>query len=93
MSVDAAGFLLLYPEFTPAGTALITAKIAEAEEQVSDTFATDRRDYIVALQTAAILAESPQGRNARLDPKGRNIYAERLQDEQWAHACAFNRIG
>lgn len=93
--MTAATFLTLYPEFSTATTALIELKIAEAELQTSDTWG-DRRDPIIlALTTAALLADAVQGRNARLDPgKGRrNIYAERLKTEREAHAALLNRIG
>jgi hypothetical protein len=90
--MTAAEFLAFYPEFSTAGTALIDVKIAEAEFRVSDTWGA-RRDTILALEVAANLADSVQGRNARLDAGKRNVYAERLKAEKAAFAALKNRIG
>jgi len=86
-------FIAFYPEFSTASATLIAVKIAEAEFRVSDAWG-DRRDTILALEVAANLADSPQGRMARVEPgPKRNIYSERLEREKRAFACAKNRIG
>lgn len=89
--MTASGFLALYPEFTSAGTTLIGIVIAEVDLLISDSWGA-KRDVILALSVAERLADSPQGRNARLDTK-RNIYSERLRALKQAHAVSANRIG
>lgn len=91
MAIAAATFLARYPEFSSAATALLNVELAAAELRISDNWGA-RRDEMVMLSTAAALADSPQGRNARLDPK-RNVYAERFNEELQAFCCMFNRAG
>lgn len=91
--LSVASLLVLFPELTPAGTTLLTAHIARAEQLVGDTWG-DKREYIVALQTATLVANSPQGRNARLaDANGVSTYSKELKDLQEQHCAALNRVG
>lgn len=88
--MTAADFLLYHPTFATAPTALINVKLAEAELFIGDTWG-DRREYMVALKAASFLADSPEGRNARLEPGG-NVYEKRLKDEAAMFNCMHNRI-
>jgi len=90
MSLD--DFLVRWPEFGSLDPDFAAAVLAEAEAQTSNTWGA-RYDEIVALTTASRLADSPQGRQARLSDPKRNIYQERLNQLRKAHACALNRIG
>jgi hypothetical protein len=66
MAVTVASFKVARPEFVKAGDAQITAALAFAELETSDTAFGDSRDYAVILKTADILAQSPAGRDSRL---------------------------
>lgn len=86
-------FIGLYPEFTSAPEPFVTVVIAECELLVSDTFGTQRL-LVLALTVAARLADSPQGRAARLESgQEPSWYAVRLKNLQRANAVSGLRIG
>lgn len=87
-----ARFLELWPEFASIDPDFANRVLAETELAVGDTWGA-RREEAVALTAAARLADSPQGRQARLADPRRNIYEERLATIRKAHACGLNRIG
>lgn len=98
MTVSVSSFLDAYPEFAKAGTTLLTAQLAQAELEVSDSWA-DRRDTVVMLTLADALANSPWGRDARMvtvDKAGRvstSTYGARLDDMRRAHGIRGSRLG
>jgi hypothetical protein len=66
MTATTADFIVAFPEFSKAPTAMLTAQLAFAEATVSDSWAEARRDFIVYLTLADTLACSPWGRDAQL---------------------------
>lgn len=96
MAVAAATFLVVYPEFGSLHTedaALVVAALAIAERRFGDAIPTAVRDDFVMLQCAAILANGPWGRNARLsDPKGNSQYATDLRERKKAFAFSRSRV-
>lgn len=91
--VTLENFIAWYPEFAQTNSDLLARSLAEAEVETSPDLLGDKRDTIVALRCAARLAESPQGRAARLSDAKGSIYRERLGDLIKGSACANNRIG
>ncbi len=89
-------FLDAYPEFVVADSqepALVPAKLAEAEKNVSDIWG-DKRDDIVGLTAAHLLAISPFGRNAKLSSeKGTSTWGDQLKARRRAFGCALGRQG
>jgi hypothetical protein len=94
--VTRADFLIAYPEFDVIGAEtpeLVDAKLAEAELFVSDTWG-GKRDQIVGLLAAHLLAVSPSGRNAKLSSSmGKSTYGVELKKRRVAFASALNRLG
>lgn len=91
MALALAEFLNKYPEFVSTDTDQVNAALAEAELLVGDTWGVDRRDSIVGLEAAHILAISPQGRAAKLSASdGSSTYQARLDKLKRAIACAHN---
>lgn len=86
-------FVAWYPEFAQTDSGLLARSLAEAEVETSPDLLGDKRDTVVALRCAARLAESPQGRAARLSDAKGSIYQVRLGDILVGSACANNRIG
>lgn len=89
-------FLAGYPEFVVIDSqepTIVPAKLIEAEQQVSDSWGV-KRDEIVGLTTAHLLAISPFGRTAKLSSsKGTSTWGEQLKARRRAFACALNRQG
>lgn len=89
-------FLETYPEFDVINReepTIVPAKLAEADRSVSDTWGA-KRDDIVGLTTAHLLAISPFGRNAKLSSSmGKSTWGEQLKQRRRAFACALNRQG
>ena len=84
-AVDNATFLVSYPEFAGAPTALLTAKLAQAARRTNadvyqtTTLAADA----VMLQAAILLLHSPQGRKMRADaPEQFVVWEYELQKAQ-----------
>lgn len=96
MAATVAGFLLCHPEFANAGTALLTAQLAQIELVVSDSFGA-QRDQVVYLSLADRLATSPSGRDARMlaGPEGSatSVYATELERLKRANAVRALRLG
>jgi len=93
MALTSTTFLVNYPEFANAGTTLIAAHITAQDVVVSDSWAADERDDIVALKVADALATSASGRNARMDdPSKATTYAIALRKREEIHACIRNRV-
>src|SRR5688572_19568087 len=94
MATSTAGFLAAYPEFSNAGTTLLTAQLAFAEAVVSDSFG-DQRDFVVYLTLADRLATSPSGRDARMttDEQPRSTYSVELERLKAANAVRALRMG
>ena len=84
-----------FPEFTPTDAAMVTAQLAAAELEVSDTWGDDQREEVIALRAASFIATSPIGRAAGLvdEATGISTYDRRLQELYRAHGCALNRLG
>ncbi len=89
-----AEFVVIFPEFVALNAedpAYVTATLARAERRVSDSWGTRRND-VVALTTANMLAAGPWGRNARLSEKdGTSTYSVELKEMKRAHACGRSR--
>lgn len=84
-------FLQRFPEFAEAGD-LIDSALAQADREISDTVTT-RRDDLVGLAAAHILATSPFGRDARLSSvKGESVYSARLDAMREIHAVGRFRL-
>lgn len=94
MSVNVASFLVAYPEFSNAGTAMLTAQLAQCELIVSDSFE-GQRDQVVMLTLADRLASGPWGRDARLvTEEGRSTtYSIELERLKRANAVRALRLG
>lgn len=96
MTVSNATFLETHPEFAKAGTDQITAALAFAELETSDTAFGDSRDYAVMLKAADKLAASPSGRDARLfleQTGASTTYGVQLMRMQEAGALSASRFG
>jgi hypothetical protein len=89
-------FLAAYPEFVVIDNeepSIVPAKLVAADAFVSDSWG-DKRDEIIGLEAAHLLAISPFGRNAKLESSlGKSTYGEQLKQRKRAHACALNRQG
>lgn len=96
MTVSVATMIATHPEFAKAGTVQITAALAFAELETSDTAFGDSRDYAVMLKAADKLAASPAGRDARLmlkDAGAATTYGVELMRMQEAAALSASRFG
>ena len=69
MALTADGFRLRFPEFSRTPVALIDAKLAEAELEVSSTIWGTKADLGVGYLTAHLLSMAPTGQHARLVPR------------------------
>ena len=69
MAVDAASFIIDFPEFSETDTALIDAKIADAVGRVSAETWADLTDQGVKYLAAHLIAMSPLGEQSRLELK------------------------
>lgn len=79
MAVTQAAFLASYPEFNPASTELLAAKLAAAELQVDADVWGGKADLAVMLTAAHLLAISPFGQRARLvSDAGKTTYEGEL---------------
>jgi len=97
MAVTRDSFVEAFPEFAKANTAMVVARLAMVELEVSDSFG-DSRDYAVMLKLADALALSPWGRDQRMVPKGvdnafSSTYGVALQRMQEANAVSASRLG
>jgi hypothetical protein len=95
MAASTATFLLAYPEFTNAGTSVLTAALAQAETLTSDSFGA-QRDVAVYLTMADALARAPMGRDAKLEPAGSTAgttYQHTLDRLKVANAVTASRLG
>lgn len=96
MTVSVNSFLVSYPEFANAGTALLTSQLAQVELCVSDSFG-DQRDVVVMLTLADRLATSPSGRDARMlagdEGSQTSVYATELERLKRANAVRALRFG
>ena len=79
--MSVASFLARFPEFGEgrAPTDLIEATIAEAARSVSGQDWGERLTDAVYTMAAALLAESPWGQQARLEP-GKTTYQQRFEE-------------
>lgn len=66
MALDAASFLVRFPEFSNVDTTQIEARIADAAAKVNSTVWGDELDHGQALWAAHLLSLSPAGQQARL---------------------------
>lgn len=96
MAVTTSQFLVSYPEFEPIhqeDSAMVDAAVARAERRLGDQWDAGVRDDIVMLQAAAMLANTPAGRAARLSEPGKeSSYHCELKERKKAHAFALNRV-
>jgi hypothetical protein len=92
LAVSTASFLLAYNEFANAGTALLTAHLAQAEALTSDSFGT-QRDLVVMLVMADSLSRSPSGRDAKLADDEKTVYQHTLDRLKSANAVTASRLG
>ena len=69
MAWDHASFKARWTEFAPCPDSLVDAAIAEATEEVDARVYGAKADAAVGLLAAHKLSISPQGQQARLDPK------------------------
>jgi|SRR4051812_11846499 hypothetical protein len=88
MALDEAAFRVRHPEFKGAGSALVTAKLSDALKRLSPGLYGTSFDEAHGWLTAHLLATTPWGMAARLDPKvaaikgvkpGATIYSLELQ--------------
>ena len=80
-----AEFLVMYPEFAGAPTALLTGKIAQAARRTNaDVYqSTDLATDAVMLRAAILLLRSPQGRKMRADtPEQFVVWEYELREAQ-----------
>lgn len=94
MAVTYASFLVAYPEFVKADSAMVTAQLALVELEVSDSF-DEQRDSAVMLRLADTLALSPFGRNARMvaPNAATSTYGKRFTALSEANAVSASRLG
>lgn len=85
-----AEFLVKFPEFESAPSALIDSALSDASAIVPTTWG-DWREQVIGLETAQALATSPMGRNARL-VEDATIYEAKLLRLKRAQACLLNRV-
>jgi len=91
--MTAATFKGIYPAFQQIPDATIDAQIASYEALTSDSWSSDQRDTVLALQVADALARSPEGRNARMVAKdGSTPYRTELRRLAKIHAVGQSRI-
>lgn len=77
MALSRAEFLVKHPEFARTATALVDAKLAEAERRVSRAVYGATADDAVAALAAHLIASAPTGLPMRVDDKkggGATIY-------------------
>lgn len=92
-----AEFLVLFPEFAAlaaedGGTELIDGALVRSARRVSDSWGA-KRDDVIGLTTAHMLALSPFGRNARLSAAdGSSTYKTELTEMKKGHAFARRRV-
>lgn len=67
--MDLATFRAQYPEFMRAPDALVAGKLADAANRMDAALYADSYEEAHGLLTAHLVAMSPFGTNARLDPK------------------------
>jgi hypothetical protein len=84
MALDEAAFRLRHPEFKGAASALVQVKLADALKRLSPGLLGDSFDEAHGWRTAHLLATSPWGMAARVDPKlastpGETIYSAALK--------------
>lgn len=90
-------FLVLFPEFAAlaaedGGTDLIDGALARSARRVSDSWGA-KRDDVIGLTTAHMLALGPFGRNARLSAAdGTTTYGAELALMKKGHAFARRRV-
>ena len=70
MAVTVETFLVGFPEFRQAPSALIAKKLADAQLQVDSAIWGEKTDTGVELLTAHLLAMSPFGQNVRMTIPG-----------------------
>jgi hypothetical protein len=94
MAVTIESFKISYPEFDKAGDPMLTAQLAQAELEVSDSFG-DSRDTAVMLRLADTLALSPWGRDSRMIAPSQTstTYGARFQRMAEANAVSASRLG
>ncbi len=88
-------FLISFPEFSSAGTSMLTAQLALAEVMTSSDSFGDQRDRAVQLLLADTLACSPWGRDARMvsEDQRTSTYATQLWSMRRANAVSAMRVG
>ena len=69
MAWTASTFKSRWSEFAPTPDSLVDAVLAEAFEEVDERVYGAKADHAVGLLAAHKLSVSPQGQQARLDPK------------------------
>lgn len=91
--MDRAAFLVRYPEFTEAPTALVDAILAESETVVRSDTPTALRDVHVGARTAYELSRLPGGRALRLPPTGGDAdKAESPYEREWRRIMRFQGL-
>jgi hypothetical protein len=71
-----------FPEFKRASFALISGKLADADAMIAADVPSPQREALVKYQAAALLALSPGGEFARLDPTKESDGARSLYERQ-----------
>lgn len=87
MALDEAGFRVRHPEFKGASSGLVTIKLADAVKRLSVELLGSSYDEAHGWLTAHLLATTPWGMAARIDPKlastpGETIYSVALKQLQ-----------
>jgi hypothetical protein len=94
VAVSVASFLVAYPEFLKADSAMVAAQLALVQLEVSDSF-DEQRDSAVMLRLADTLALSPFGRNARMvaPTAATSPYGQRFMTMAESNAVSASRLG
>lgn len=90
--MDRGTFVQRFPEFDSADPDAVTAALAQADRQVSDTWV-ERREDFVGYVAADLLARSPFGRDARLVKQGGDtVYSATIERLKAAHGVGRFRL-
>lgn len=93
MAVTLAAFRVAFPEFVDVGDPLVQAKLDEAALRCDPTVWVHLTDAGIGWLAAALLAASPFGRNARMQPDTNlSTYAVEYNTLAAAVSCGFRLI-
>ena len=99
MAVTVESFQVAFPEFAKSNPAMLAARLAHAEAIVSADGWGLKRDLVVQLTLADLLATSPMGRDAQLDANGQPMATtyrkqlwELMKGLRYANSTLFGTI-